>query len=122
MTVAWLAAFMALDNASFGRIRPSTEAVRKRMGDDRDATNPDQWKAAIDSFAERFLSLGLQPPKTSVVRGKGHDELWRLLHDQRRRVIAAICCGTVADETRSLWASRSFRGTRGVPPCRDARR
>ena len=45
---------MALDDASYGLIRPSTEAVRKRMGDDRDATNPDQWKAAIDSYADRF--------------------------------------------------------------------
>ena len=81
---------VALDDASYGLIRPSTEAVRKRMGNDRDATNPDQWKAAIDSFADRFLSLGLQPPRTSVVHGKGHGELWRLLYDQRRRVIAAL--------------------------------
>ena len=105
---------MALDDASYGLIRPSTEAVRKRMGNDRDATNPDQWKAAIDSFADRFTALGLQPPRTSVVRGKGHAELWRLLHDQRRRVIAAIHYGTVASEKRSLWASRSFRGNHAV--------
>ena len=58
--------------------------------------------------------LGLQPPKTSVVRGKGHDELWRLLHDRRRRVIAALHYGTVASEKRSLWASRSFRGNHAV--------
>jgi hypothetical protein len=70
------ACVMALDDASYGLVRPSTEAVRKRMGDDRDATNPDQWKAAIDAFADRFTSLGLQPPRTSVVRGKGRDELW----------------------------------------------
>ena len=105
---------MALDDASYGLIRPSTEAVRKRMGGDRDATNPDQWKAAIDSYADRFLSLGLQPPRTSVVRGKGHDELWRLLHDQRRRVIAALHYGTVASEKRALWASRSFRANHAV--------
>jgi hypothetical protein len=48
------ACVMALDDASYGLIRPSTEAVRRRMGNDRDATNPDQWKAAIDSYAERF--------------------------------------------------------------------
>ena len=52
------------------------------MGNDRDATNPDQWKAAIDSYADRFTALGLQPPRTSVVRGQGHAELWRLLHDR----------------------------------------
>jgi hypothetical protein len=105
---------MALDDASYGLIRPSTEAVRKRMGGDRDGTNPDQWRAAIDSFADRFTARGLQRPRTSVVRGKGHDEMWRLLHDQRRRVIAAIGYGTVADEKRSLWASRSFRGNHAV--------
>ncbi len=108
------ACVVALDDASYGLIRPSTEAVRKRMGNDRDATNPDQWKAAIDSYADHFLSIGLQPPRTSVVRGKGHDELWRLLHDQRRRVIGAIGYGTVASEKRSLWASRSFRGNHAV--------
>ena len=108
------ACVMALDDASYGLIRPSTEALRKRMGGDRDATNPDQWKAAIDSFSGRFHNHGLQPPRTSVVRGKGHDELWRLLHDQRRRVIAAIGYGTVASEKRSLWASRSFRGNHAV--------
>ena len=108
------ACVMALDDASYGLIRPSTEALRKRMGNDRDATNPDQWKAAIDSYADRFASFGLQPPRTSVVRGKGHDELWRLLHDQRRRVIAALHYGTVASEKRSLWASRSFRGNHAV--------
>ena len=108
------ACVMAIDDASYGLIRPSTEAVRKRIGGDRGATNPDQWKAAIDSFAERFTALGLQPPRTGVVRGKGHAELWRLLHDQRRRVIAAIHYGTVASEKRSLWASRSFRGNHAV--------
>jgi hypothetical protein len=108
------ACVMALDDASYGLIRPSTEAVRKRMGNDSDATNADQWKAAIDSFADRFVSLGLQPPRTSVVRGKGHDDLWRLLHDKRRRVIAAIHYGTVASEQRALWASRSFRGNHAV--------
>ena len=104
----------ALDDVSYGRIRPSTEAVRKRIGDDRDATNPDQWKVAIDSFADRFATFGLQPPRTSVIRGKGHDELWRLLHDQRRRVIAVLHYGTVASEKRALRASRSFRGNRAV--------
>jgi hypothetical protein len=84
------------------------------MGNDRDATKPDQWKAAIDAFADRFTALGLQPPRTSVVRGKGHDELWRLLHDQRRRVIVALHYGTVASQSRSLWASRSFRGNHAV--------
>jgi hypothetical protein len=108
------ACVIALDDASYGRIRPTTEAVRKRMGNDRDGTNPDQWKVAIDSYADRFMALGLQPPRTSVVRGKGHDELWRLLHDQRRRVMAAIGYGTVAIEKRSLWASRSFRGNHAV--------
>ena len=108
------ACVMALDDASYGLVRPSTEAVRKRMGGDRDATNPDQWKTAIDSFAARFISFGLQPPKTSVIRGKGHDQLWRLLHDQRRRVIAAIGYGTVASKKRSLWASRSYRGNHAV--------
>jgi hypothetical protein len=58
--------------------------------------------------------LGLQPPRTSVVRGQSHDELWRLLHDQRRRVIAALHYGTVASDQRSLWASRSFRGNHAV--------
>ena len=105
---------MALDDASYGLVRPSTEAIRKRMGGDRDATNPDQWKAAIDSYADRFASFGLQPPRTGVVRGQGHDELWRLLHDQRRRVIAALHYGTVASEQRSLWAGRSFRGNHAV--------
>jgi hypothetical protein len=108
------ACVMALDDASYGLIRPSTEAIRKRMGNDRDATNPDQWKTAIDSYASRFASLGLQPPRTAVVRGQGHDELWRLLHAQRRRVIAALHYGTVAREKRALWASRSFRGNHAV--------
>ena len=108
------ACVMALDDASYGRIRPSTEALRKRMGNDRDATNPDQWKAAIDSYADRFTALGLRPPRTAVVRGKGHDELWHLLHDKRRRVLAALHYGTVASEKRSLWASRSFRGNHAV--------
>ena len=108
------ACVMALDDASYGLIRPSTEAVRKRMGGARDATNPDQRKAAIDSFAERFTALGLQPPRTSVARGKSHAELWRLLHDKRRWVIAALHYGTVASEKRALWASRSFRGNHAV--------
>jgi hypothetical protein len=108
------ACVMALDDASYGLIRPSTEAVRKRMGNDRDATDPDQWKAAIDAFAVRFTTLGLQLPKTSVVRGKGHEELWRLLSERRRRVIAALHYGTVADEKHSLWASRSYRGNHAV--------
>jgi hypothetical protein len=108
------ACVMALDDASYGLVRPSTEAVRKRMGNDREATNPEQWKAAIDSYADRFTSLGLQPPRTAVVRGSGHDELWRLLHDQRRRVIVALHYGTVADEKRALWASRSYRGNHAV--------
>ncbi len=75
---------------------------------------PTSGRRAIDSYADRFTALGLQPPRTSVVRGKGHDELWRLLHDQRRRVIAAIGYGAVAQEKRSLWASRSFRGNHAV--------
>ena len=108
------ACVMALDDASYGLIRPSTEAVRNRMGGDRDATNPDQWKAAIDSYADRFRSDGLQPPRTAVVRGRGHAELWRLLHDRRRRVIVALHYGTVAAEKRVLWASRSFRGNHAV--------
>ena len=108
------ACVMALADSSYGLIRPSTEAVRKRMGNVRDATSPDEWKAAIDSYAHRFAALGLQPPRTSVVRGRGHDELWRRLHDQRRRVIAALGYGTVASEKRSLWASRSFRGNHAV--------
>ena len=61
------ACVMALDDASYGLVRPSTEAIRKRMGNDRDATNPVEWKAAINSYADRFASLGLQPPRTSVV-------------------------------------------------------
>jgi hypothetical protein len=108
------ACVMALDDASYGLIRPSTEAVRKRMGNLHEATDPEQWKTAIDGFADRFASFGLQPPRTSVVRGKGHDELWHLLHDQRRRVIVALHYGTVADEQRSLWASRSLRGNHAV--------
>ena len=108
------ACVMALDDASYGLIRSSTEAVRKRMGNDRDATNPDQWKAAIDSYADRFRNHGLQPPRTAILRGKGHDELWRLLHDKRRRVIAAIHYGTVAKEKRALWASRSYHGNHAV--------
>ena len=108
------ACVMALDDASYGLIRPSTESVRKRMGGDRDATNPDQWKTAIDSYAERFLALGLQPPWTAIVRGKGHAELWRLLHERRRRVIVALHYGTVAREKRALWASRSYRGNHAV--------
>ena len=108
------ACVMALDDAFYGHIRPSTEALRKRMGNDLGATNPDQWKAAIDAYADRFASFGLQPPRTAVVRSKGHDELWRLHHDQRRRVIAALHYGTVASEKRSLWASRSFRGNHAV--------
>jgi hypothetical protein len=108
------ACVMALDDASYGLVRPSTEAVRKRMGGDHDATNPDQWRAAIDSFADRFTALGLQPPRTAVVRGRGHAELWRLLHERRRRVIAALHYGTVAAEKRALWASRSFRGNHAV--------
>jgi hypothetical protein len=55
-----------------------------------------------------------RPPATEDERRKGHDELWRLLHDQRRRVIAAIDYGTVAVERRSLWASRSLRGNHAV--------
>jgi hypothetical protein len=108
------ACVMALDDASYGLIRPSTEAVRKRMVNDREATNPEQWKAAIDSYGDRFRSLGLQAPRTTVVRGKGHAELWRLLSEQRRRVIVALHYGTVADEKRSLWASRSYRGNHAV--------
>ena len=69
------ACVMALDDASYGLIRPSTGAVRKRMRNLREATNPDQWKVAIDGFANRFRSLGSQTPRTSAVRGKGHDEL-----------------------------------------------
>ena len=84
------ACVIALDDASYGLIRPSTERVRRAMGNERKATNPEQWKAAIDTFADRFIKLGLQPPRTSVVRGRGHDELWRLLNERRRRVIAAI--------------------------------
>jgi hypothetical protein len=48
------------------------------------------------------------------VRGKGHAELWRLLHERRRRVIVALHYGTVAKEKRALWASRSFRGNHAV--------
>jgi hypothetical protein len=55
---------MALDDASYGLVRPSTEVLRRRMGNEREATNPDQWKVAIDSFADRFAALGLQPPRT----------------------------------------------------------
>jgi hypothetical protein len=33
---------MAIDDASYGLIRPSTEAVRERMGGDRDVTHPDR--------------------------------------------------------------------------------
>ena len=108
------ACVMALDDASYGLIRPSTEAVRKRMGGDRDATNPDQWKAAIDSYADRFTTLGLQSPRTAVVRGRSQAELWRLLHERRRRVIVALHYGTVAKERRALWASRSYRGNHAV--------
>jgi hypothetical protein len=47
-------------------------------------------------------------------RGIRNAELWRLLHDRRRRVIAALHYGTVAREKRSLWASRSFRANHAV--------
>jgi len=95
-------------NAPQAAYWPGTRCL---AGSDRDATNPDQWKAAIGSYADRFTGLVLQPPRTSVVRGKDHDELWRLLHDQRRLVIAALHYGTLASEKRSLCASRSFRGS-----------
>ena len=108
------ACIMALDDASYGLIRPSTERVRKAMGNERDATNTEQWKAAIDAFADRFTALGLQPPRTSGVRGRAHDELWRLLSERRRCVIAAIDYGTVADQKRSRWASRSYRGNHAI--------
>ncbi len=49
---------MVLDDASYGLIRPSTEADRKRVCNDRDA-NPEQWKAAIDSYANRLSALWL---------------------------------------------------------------
>ena len=74
------ACVMALDDASYGLIRPSTEAVRKRMGNDRDATNPDQWKAAIDSYADRFTRT--RPAATAgraSCAARATTSCWRLL-------------------------------------------
>ena len=77
------ACVMALDDASYGLIRPSTGAVRKRMRNLREATNPDQWKVAIDAVTgdrvgaslERFRRArftavsqrAVQPPSTMSV-------------------------------------------------------
>jgi hypothetical protein len=62
------ACVIAIDDVSCGLIRPSTEAVRKRMGNDRDATDPDQWNTAIDSFADPFLAVG-EARTTAAVAG-----------------------------------------------------
>ena len=108
------ACVVAIDDASYGRIKTTTEEIRRRAGNVKGTTTPEMWKRAIDSFADDFIKLGLHPPRTSIVRGRDTSALWKLLKKQNRRIIGAIHYGTVANKKRRLWASRSYRGNHAV--------
>jgi hypothetical protein len=104
---------MAIDYASGGRIRTTTERVRNRMGT-QEPTNPWDWRRAIQGFREVARKEGLRPLRSTLASGADFERLHTLLFERKRPVIIALDYGTIADESRRYWASTSFRGAHAV--------
>ena len=100
---------VAIDFMSRGRIHPSTENVRKKMGDHKGGTSPEQWVKAIMAFAPAFRKKGLTPPKVKLVNSMPHDMLQKQMK-WGRGFIGAYDYGVVAKSNKRLWSSTSFTG------------
>jgi hypothetical protein len=100
---------VAIDFMSRGLIHPSTENVRKKMGDQSGGTNPDGWVKALEAFGPAFERKGLTPPKFKQVHNLSHDALRKQMN-WGRGFIGAYDYGKVKQGNRRLWSSTSFTG------------
>lgn len=100
---------VAVDFMSRGKIHPSTENIRKKMGDHVGGTDPEGWVKALDAFGSAFERSGLTPPRYKQVTGMTHEMLQKQMM-WHRGFIGAYDYGVVADMNKRLWSSTSFRG------------
>jgi hypothetical protein len=104
---------MAIDYASHGKIRTTTERVRNKMGT-QDPTNPWDWQRAIRGFRDAARKQGLRPIRSNLASGADFERLRTLLFERKRPVIIALDYGTIADKSRRHWSSTTFRGAHAV--------
>jgi hypothetical protein len=104
---------MAIDYATSGKVRTTTERVRNKMGT-KDTTNPWDWQRAMRGFREAARKAGLRPLRANIANGADLDRLKSLLFERRRPVIVALDYGTIADRSRRHWSSTTFRGAHAV--------
>ena len=104
---------MAIDYASGGRIRTTTERVRNKMGT-KEPTNPWDWQRAMRGFRDVAKKQGLRPLRCNIASGADFERLRSILFDRKRPVIVALDYGTIADKSRRHWSSTDFRGAHAV--------
>ena len=104
---------MAIDYASAGKVRPTTERVRAKMGDEG-PTNPWDWQGAIRAFKDAARKAGLKPLRSTIADGADFDRLETLLFEKKRPVVVALDYGTIARKSPRFWSSTSFEGGHAV--------
>jgi len=104
---------MAIDYATGGKVRTTTERVRNKMGT-RAPTNPWDWQRAMRGFRDVARKQGLRPLRSSIASGADLERLRTILFERKRPVIIALDYGTVADKSRRHWSSTDFRGAHAV--------
>jgi hypothetical protein len=104
---------MAIEYASGGKIRTTTERVRRAMGE-QGPTNPWDWQRAFRAFRVPARKAGLRPLRSTIADGADFARLRTLLFEKRRPVIVALDYGTIARRLPRQWSSNSFHGAHAV--------
>jgi hypothetical protein len=104
---------MAIDYASAGKVRSTTERVRAKMND-QGPTNPWDWQSAIRAFKDAARKSGMKPLRSTIADGSDFDRLETLLFQKKRPVVVALDYGTIARKSPRLWSSTSFEGAHAV--------
>ena len=79
---------MAIEYASGGKIRTTTERVRRAMGE-QGPTNPWDWQRAFRAFRVPARKAGLRPLRSTIADGADFARLRTLLFEKRRPVTVA---------------------------------
>jgi hypothetical protein len=104
---------MAIDYATIGKVRTTTERVRAKIKDDG-PTNPWDWHRAIVDFRDAAKKSGLKPLRASIADGSEFERLRELLFERKRPVVVALDYGTISRKSPRHWASTSFTGAHAV--------
>jgi hypothetical protein len=104
---------MAIDYATIGKVRTTTERVRAKMRDEG-PTNPTDWHRAIGEFRDAAKKSGLKPLRSRIVSGAEFDRLRTLLFERKRPVVVALDYGTIKRRSPRHWSSTSFTGAHAV--------